>query len=51
MTEEAIEKLQDKLNNLVLQHDKLNDDIILRVSQELDKLITEYYVYERLNQA
>lgn len=49
MIEETIEQLQDELNDLVLQHDKLDDDKILNLSQRLDELIVEYYNYKRLN--
>jgi len=40
---EQIEKLRDKLNKLILHNDVLSDDEILKVSQELDKLISLYY--------
>ncbi|MGE5627507.1 MAG: aspartyl-phosphate phosphatase Spo0E family protein [Solirubrobacterales bacterium] len=41
---EQIEKLKDKLYNLILKEDSLYRGEILKVSQELDKQIVGYYL-------
>lgn len=41
--EKKIEIIREKLNNMLKNEDKLTRTSIINVSQELDKLIVEYY--------
>lgn len=45
-----MEILRDKLNKLVEESNCLCSDKIVKISQELDKLIYEYYSYNTLAQ-
>lgn len=41
--EGKIETIREELNNIIESEDKLTKSNIVTVSQELDKLIVEYY--------
>lgn len=42
---EEIDKMREQLETLLKTHD-INDEIVLEVSQKLDKLILQYYDIE-----
>jgi len=43
---EKILLLKDKLEKLITVTENLNDDEVVYLSQELDKLIYKYYLYK-----
>ncbi len=44
---DEIESIRDKLNKLIIEKHSLMDGEIIKISQELDKLITSFYLTEK----